>query len=131
MTLEDLNSCRALQIRIGTVTNHLAGLRLSAENLVPILDGMPHSKEAKSRVERIALEIIEDECELTALRSEYELAQARLTDKILLEVSDPVIQTLLVLRYVECYSFRETARRINYSLRQVFRLHEEYLKLSQ
>ena len=131
MTLEDLNSCRALQIRIGTVTNHLAGLRLSAENLVPILDGMPHSKEAKSRVERIALEIIEDECELTALRSEYELAQARLTDKILLEVSDPVIQTLLVLRYVECYSFRETARRINYSLQQVFRLHEEYLKLSQ
>lgn len=131
MTLEDLNSCRALQIRIGTVTNHLAGLRLSAENLVPILDGMPHSKEAKSRVERIALEIIEDECELTALRSEYELAQARLTDKILLEVSDPVIQTLLVLRYVECYSFRETARRINYSLRQVFRLHETFLKLSQ
>ena len=113
------------------MTNHLAGLRLSAENLVPILDGMPHSKEAKSRVERIALEIIEDECELTALWSEYELAQARLTDKILLEVSDPVIQTLLVLRYVECYSFRETARRINYSLRQVFRLHEEYLKLSQ
>ena len=130
MTLEELNSCRAIKIRISTVSNHLAGLRVSAENLVPILDGMPHSKEAKSRVERIALEIIEDECELTALRSEYELAQARLTDKILLEVSDPVIQTLLVLRYVECYSFRETARRINYSLRQVFRLHEEYLKLS-
>ena len=130
MTLEELNSCRALKIQIGTVTNHLSGLKLSAENLVPILDGMPHSKEAKSRVERIALEIIEDECELTALRSEYELAQARLTDKILLEVSDPVIQTLLVLRYVECYSFRETARRINYSLRQVFRLHEEYLKLA-
>lgn len=131
MTLEDLNSCRALQIQIGTVTNHLAGLRMSAANLVPILDGMPHSKEAKSRVERIALEIIEDECELTALQSEYELAKARLTDKILLEVSDPVIQTLLVLRYVECCSFRETARRINYSLRQVFRLHETFLKLSQ
>lgn len=104
---------------------HLQALRMSTEKLVPILDRLPHSLEAKSRVEKIALEIIETETELTAMSEEYRVARTTLTNKILVTVGEPVLQTLLVLRYVQCLSYRETARRMHYTLRQVFRLREK------
>ena len=67
MTEKELNGVRELNKKIRDLQRHLQELRVSAENLVPILDGLPHSSEAKSRVEKIALMIVEDERELTAL----------------------------------------------------------------
>ena len=128
MTEQELNSVRDLKKRIRDLETRLQTLRLSAENLVPILDGLPHSTEAKSRVEKLALEIVEKESELTALREQIILDKSRLADLILREVKDPALQTLLILRYVECLSFRETARRMSYSLRHVFNVHERFLK---
>ena len=128
MTEEELNGVRELNKKICDIERHLQALRISAENLVPILDGLPHSSEAKSRVEKIALMIVEDERELTALNETKLLAKSKLADKILCEVDEPTLQTLLVLRYVECLSFKETARRMHFTLRYVFKLHTEFLK---
>ena len=55
MTEQELNSGHDLKKQIRDLEKHLQTLRLSAENLVPILDGLPHSNEAKSRGEKIAL----------------------------------------------------------------------------
>ena len=128
MTEEELNGVRELNKKICDIERHLQALRISAENLVPILDGLPHSSEAKSRVEKIALMIVEDERELTALNETKLLAKSELADKILCEVNEPILQTLLVLRYVECLSFKETARRMHFTLRHIFKLHEKILK---
>ena len=44
MTEQELNSGHDLKKQIRDLEKHLQTLRLSAENLVPILDGLPHSK---------------------------------------------------------------------------------------
>lgn len=125
MTERELNGVRELNKKIRDIQCHLQALRISAENLVPILDGLPHSSEAKSRVEKIALMIVEDERELTALNETKLLAKSKLVDKILREVDEPTLQTLLVLRYVECLSFKEAARRMRITLRHLYRLHKK------
>ena len=128
MTEKELNSVRELKKQIRILEQHLQALRLSAENLVPILDGLPHSSEAKSRVEKIALMIIEDERELETLRKQIISAKSELLDKILREIEEPTLQALTALRYVECLSYKEAARRMTFTLRHVFRLHEKFLK---
>lgn len=128
MTEKELNSVRELKKRIHDIERHLQALRLSAENLVPILDGLPHSTEAKSRVEKIALLIVEYERELKTLHEQIISAKSELVDRILVEIEEPTLQTLAALRYVECLSYKETARRMMFTLRHVFRLHEKFLK---
>ena len=97
----------------------------ASENIVPILDGLPHAKTAQSKVERIALKIIESEKLIEDLQVEILNAKTKLIDFILERVEEPNFQTLLVLRYVECLSFRETARRMHYCLRNIFSLHDD------
>ncbi|MBR6888699.1 MAG: hypothetical protein IKN16_09680 [Selenomonadaceae bacterium] len=130
MTEQELNSVRELKKRIRDLEKHLQALRLSAENIVPVLDGLPHSTEVKSRVEKIALRLVESERELTTLNEKLMLAKVHLLDKILRQVDEPALQTLLVLRYVECLSFKETARRMRITLRHLYRLHKKFLKMS-
>lgn len=128
MTEKELNSVRELKKRIRDLELRLQALKTAAENLVPVLDGLPHSNEAKSRVEKIALMIIEHERELETLREQILLAKSQLVDKILREVDEPTLQALAALRYVECLSYKETARRMMFTLRHVFRLHAKFLK---
>ena len=128
MTMEELNSVRELDKKIRAVESRLQALKINAENIVPILDGLPHAKTAQSKVERNALRIIESEQEIETLRAEMIQAKSTLADKIMSQVDEPNYQTLLVLRYVECLSFKETARRMHYTLRQIFRLHTKIFK---
>lgn len=125
---EVLNSVRKLKVKIADLERHLQALRLSAENLVPILDGMPRATDIRSRVETISVKILTEEQNINDLREELVKAKVKLLRRILDEISDPLIQTLLVLRYVECLSFRKIAARMHYTLRQIFRLHENFLK---
>ena len=128
MTREELCSVRELQKKIRTHEQHLEALRMSAENIVPILDGLPHATEAKSKVEKIALRIVEVERELEDLRGRLVQSKSGLADKIMCEVVSPEVQTLLILRYVDCCPYKEIARRMRYALRHVFKLHERFLK---
>ena len=128
MTEKELNSVRKLKKRIRDLEWRLQALRTAADNIVPVLDGLSHSSEAKSRVEKIALDLIETERELNNSRAQIILTKSELADKILREVEDTTLQTLLILRYVECLSFKETARRMHFTLRHLYRLHEKFLK---
>lgn len=129
MTEQELNSVRDLNKKIRDLECQLQTLRLSAENIVPILDGLPHATLAKSRVEKIALRTVATECELETLRAELLQAKSALADKIMAEFDEPLFQTFLMLRYVECCSFKETAHRMHYGLRYVFKLNDKILKL--
>lgn len=128
MTEQELNAVRELNKKIRALETRLRDVRNSAENIVPILDGLPKAAFAKSRVEKTALKAVEVERELEALRGQLPLLKSDLANKIMAEVDEPIRQTLLILRYIECLSFRETARRMRITLRHVFRVHEKFLK---
>lgn len=128
MTEKELNSVRELNKQIRRQEQHLQALRLSAENLVPILDGLPHSNEAKSRVEKIALMIIEDERELENLRAQLDRASEDLPARIHDEVTNVQERTVLLLRYVACMRFRDIAFQLERSEARVFQIHHDVLK---
>ena len=128
MTEKALNSVRELNKQIRRLEQHLQALRLSAENLVPILDGLPHYNEAKSRVEKIALMIIECERELENLRAQLDRASEELPARIHDEVPDVQERTVLLLRYVACMRFRDIAFQLERSEARVFQIHHDVLK---
>ena len=128
MTREELNSVKDLKKKICGLEKDLRALRVAAENLVPILDGLPHSTLAQSRVEKIALKTVETEHEHERLCGLLPVVKAELADKIMRSGCGFSLQTLLILRYVECCSYKETAHRMKITLRHVFRLHEKFLK---
>lgn len=124
----ELNIVRELKKLLTKEEQRLDALRINAVNIVPILDGLPHAKTAQSRVEKNALKIIESEHEIEHLQTELIRAKTTTLDKIMSKVDEPNHQTLLVLRYVECLSFREIARRMHFVLRNIFNLHDAALK---
>ena len=128
MTEQELTSVRDLRKKIRDLEKKIHALRLNVENITPVIDGLPHSTEAKSRVEKLAVSIVAAERELAELREQMPQAQAHLAELITREVAEPVAQTLLVLRYVACCSFREVARRMNFDISHVFKLHRRALK---
>lgn len=128
MTEKELNSVRELNKQIRRQEQHLQALRLSAENLVSILNGLPHSNEAKSRTEKFALMIIECERELENLRTQLDRASEDLPARIYVEVSDVQERTVLLLRYVACMRFSDIAFQLELSERRVFQIHRDALK---
>lgn len=123
MTAQELYKVRELRNKILATTRHLESLRISASNLVPVLDGMPHARNATSRVEKISLNIIENENELTALREEFDAEAAKLADKIKAAPLKPQEREILILRYVACERFRDISFQTGYSDAHVFYLH--------
>ena len=128
MTVQEINKARELCKRIRELERQIAALCLSRDNIVPVLDGMPHATEIKSKVEKLALRIVENQRVLESLRVEFEAEKARLVSVIMTEFDDPTEQSLLLLRYVACLPFREIARRMQYGLRHVFKLHDQLVK---
>lgn len=128
MTEEELNRVRDIKRNICELEKHLRALRVAAENIVPILDGLPHSTLARSRVEKITLSIVENEQQLEKTLRVLVQAKSELADKIMGEIDKPELQTMLILRYVECCRFKDVAHRMHYSLRALFRIHERFIK---
>ena len=121
----NLHAVRDLKERIVTSEAELLNLRGLAQNLVPTLDGMPRATTLESRVEKLAVKIIAVEQKLDVLKTELDRLSAELFDEIQRRVKSVQAQTVVTLRFVTCLSFRQIARRISYSLRQVFRLNQQ------
>lgn len=121
----NLNCVRELKERIVTAEAELLNLRGLAQNLVPTIDGMPTARSLDSRVERLSVKVVYAERELDRLKSEFDRQAALLFDEIQRRVKTTQAATVVTLRFVTCLSFRQIARRINYSLRQVFRLNQQ------
>ena len=121
----NLNAVRELKEKIVTAEAELENLRGLAGNLVPTLDGLPMARSLDSRVEKLTVKVVAAEKELDRLKAEFEKAAAELYDEIQRRVKSVQAATVMILHYVTCLSFRQIARRISYSLRQVFRYNQQ------
>lgn len=128
MTKQELCTVRGLKKKQRDIEKHLQELKVASENIVPVLDGLPRAKNAHSRVERIALDILQCERELVEICGLIVKAQEELADKITSELTSPALFTFAVLRYIECLSFKDVAHRMRITLRHAFRLDEKILK---
>lgn len=125
MNERELNRVRELKEKIRELERHIAALRSSAENIVPVLDGMPHSTDVKSKVETLALHIVHSEQELEALRSELCTAAIHITTQIQNANLKRAEKTILILRYVVCMNFRDISFQLEQSDATTFRLHHD------
>ena len=116
------------QVKIKTIENQLSILRKRAEDLVPKRDGLPHSSDIKSKVESLALKIVEASEGLPALHEQITKAAAILTEKICREIDEPNQRTVLIFRYVFCMNFRDISFQLDKSDATIFRLHHDALK---
>ena len=128
MTTQELNVVWEHEKKIRELEAEIRALQTWADNIVPIIDGLPSAKTAKSSVEKIALSLVSREHELAKLKERLEQTRATLANRIVTEILKPIPQTLLILRYVECLPFKEIARRMHYGVRYIFKMHNEILK---
>lgn len=105
---------------------------VKAATLQPARHDMPPSQSVSKPTERIAVEILALEEEISRLQAEIIGAKAELAIVILDKVTSPAVAQILIRRYVRCETFQRIATEMRYSLRHVFRLHEkgkkEFLK---
>lgn len=132
MTDKALNVVRELHKKIRDLTSHLQALRLSAQNIVPVIDGLPHSSDVKSRVEKLALKIYEHERELSDLSRQFAISALDLTDRI--NRADNLNQqekSILLMRYVACMNFQDIWLELKISDARTFHLHRAAVKKFQ
>ena len=125
MTEQDLNRVRDLHNRIRDLENLLATLRKRAGDIVPAREGLPQSSDIHSKVESLALKIVEKTIELESLHKQILEATETLTKAICLQISDPNQRTVMLLRYVYCLHFRDIGFRLDKSDATVYRLHHD------
>ena len=118
----DLEIVRDIRNRIEEEREKVKALRLTMSLPTARLDGLPRSHSLESRVEGLAVHLVDAEQKVERLEAECDKASASLFDEIQRRVRTPVHVAMLVMRYISCLSFRTIARKSDYSLRQVFRL---------
>lgn len=114
--------------RIRDAKRRLDALEVAAQNIVPIMDGLPHEQTQASRVEKIALLIAELSNELDALKAEFETACVKITQKLRSEPLDVHEFEVLILRYVACMNFRDIQFKLDISDARVFYLHRNAIR---
>ena len=122
MTMEELLVVRELTAQIVRLEKKINGLILLLTNVAPVLDGMPKATRIESKIETLALKKIEAEYELAELRATLDDAKLGLTEKILDEITDPTLQTLAILHYVECLPLKRLPARMHFRLRTLYNL---------
>ena len=129
MTEQELNQVRDLHKRISELENLLATLRKRAGDIVPAREGLPQSTDIHSKVESLALKIVENTIELESLHEQILKSAATLTEAICTQTSDPKQRAGLRRRYGHCVRFRESGFLRQYSDRKVFALHHDALEI--
>ena len=128
MTESELNDVRGIKERIRDLEWHLKTLKLSVEKMVPIIDGLPHASDAKSKVEELTVQIIDDERELENLREQFVSATIELTSKINALKLSQMEKTVLIMRYGICMNFQNIWLELGISDARLFYIHRTALK---
>ena len=92
------------------------------------MTGMPQSKSQTSRVEKIALKIVEAEQKITAMNEELLTLKTKLFEAIKAVDLPPILKRLLICRYVVCLPYPVIAKRLGYTRRHIGNLHEAALE---
>ena len=128
MTEQDLNRVRDLHKRVRDLENLLATLRKRAGDIVPAREGLPQSTDIHSKVESLALKIVEKTIELESLHRQILEATATLTESICRHISEPNQRAVMLLRYVHCMRFRDIAFQLGKSDARIYQLHHDALE---
>ena len=129
MTANELYSVRNLKNKVKLLEQARASLLATAEDLASVVDDMPRSQEVKSRVEKLAIKILEIDAQLDSVREQMIQAEIELAKKIVAEVANPTLQKFAILCYVKCLSYKEIAAEMGYTRRNVYFLRCKFLKL--
>lgn len=128
MTQVELSRPRELKQQIDFEEQRLKTLLTTADNIVQVLDGMPHARRQTSRVEKVATLIVEIEEKIAALKAEFETACVNLARKLREENLTSQELNVVTLRYVACMNFRDIEFELNMSDARVFYTHRHALK---
>lgn len=123
MTERELNAARDISDQIRACESDLATFRLSMTKLVPIRDGMPKAQSNESRVEELAVLIVEKERELNELKERLIDTAGKLAREISAAPLNAQERRVIFLRYVACDNFRDIAFEMNKSDARVYAIH--------
>ena len=124
MTRGELETVRQLKEELRREEGRLQTLRLSIESLNKLLDGMPHACRVASPTERLAAQIVDSERRLGSLQMKMIEEAGRLLTAIKNSPLGRREQEVLILRYVQCMTFRDISLRLEVSDAHVYRLHD-------
>ena len=128
MTEQELNAVRDLSKQIADLERYVSNLRKRAANITPDLDGMPRRTGVISRVELLALEIVDCEKELEELKGKLVSVGGNLLAHITKHVPDLNQRTVLILRYISCMRFRDISFELDKSDARIYQIHRDALK---
>ena len=126
----NLRAVFELEEKICAARDELEQLKSLATAITPQLGGLPKAKSLSSRVENLAVKILDCERRLDELVEEKICRQVDLT----LEISERVTGNaaiVLILRYSSCKTFAEIARAMSLSRPRISALHKQGLSLFQ
>ena len=109
MTFAELSKLYRIKCRAEECERRLADLHLQRKCQSPLFDGMPKNKSTSSRVEKLALEIVEVESALLDLRCRYFEERARL-ERYISAIPDSRLRLIFTARFVEGLTWEDVAR---------------------
>ena len=110
MTLAELSKLYRIKCRAEECERRLAKLHLQRRGVQsPLFDGTPKNKSTSSRVEKLALEIVEVESALLDLRCRYFEERLRL-ERYIATIPDSRLRLIFTARFVEGLTWEKVAR---------------------
>ena len=118
-----LSTVKEIETAIKSARSRIEFLRAEAASIKPPpIDGLPRAKSSTSRAEKFAVLIADEERRLAELCNEFDDKQNQLMTDIYRRVEGKAGE-VLILRYVQCLSFRGIAARLAYSEPYIYLLH--------
>ena len=128
MSCAELNSVWELTAQLDREKRRLQDLKVMAESMTPILDGMPHAKPLSYKVERLAT--MTADCKDTIANLTEQLVQAKfnLLAKLQSFKLQELYERVLSYHYVACLKFDAIAHKLNFTRDYVWKLHKRGLE---
>ena len=124
----DINAARDLKEEIQSLERRIETLRTTAQNLVPIRDGLPKGKATSSAVERLTVKILDLEENLRGLQEKLDAVKIRLIEEICAAPMTEMERRVLMMRYVSCMRFRDICFELDKSDARVYQWHRAGLE---
>lgn len=119
---ETLKEIRDLITKRDTKQAYIDRLMMSATNISPVLDGMPHGGGGSTtKIEHYSVECADKESELNDIKQQLELYSKDVKREIE-RVKDERYRDALKLRYIECMSVKEVAECMHYDRKSMYRI---------
>lgn len=124
----EITAARDLREEIQTLERRIETLKTTAQNLVPIRDGLPKGKATSSAVERLTVKILDLEENLRGLREKLDAVKIRLIEEICAAPLKEMERRVLMMRYVNCMRFRDICFDLNKSDARIYQWHRAGLE---